>query len=160
MAIYLEFEGIKGNVTAEGYEGQIAIMSVSFGVSRIVSMEPGSLTNRELSACNLSPVSLSKEADNSVTAIFKQATSGSAGALATLRFVRTGTDTVQEYMTMELTNSIVSGYSISASGDGAPMESIELSYSKIEISYTDYDETNKAGNPTRASYDLAIAKAG
>lgn len=160
MAIYLEFGDIKGNVTAEGYEGHIAIMSVSFGVSRNISMEPGSMTNREISSPNLTQISLSKEADNSVTAIFKQATSGSDGVLATLKFVRTGTDTVQEYMTMVLTNSIVSGYSISASGEGAPMESIELSYSMIEISYTDYDETNKAGNPTRASYDLTTAKAG
>jgi len=108
----------------------------------------------------LSQVSISKEADNSVTAIFKEATSGSAGVEATLSFVRTGPDSVQEYMTMLLSDCIVSGYSISAGGEATPMESIELSYSKIEVSYTDYDASNKAGNPTRASYDLAIAKAG
>lgn len=49
MAIYLKFGNVKGNVTAGGYAGQIAVTSVSFGVSRKVSMEAGNLSNRESS---------------------------------------------------------------------------------------------------------------
>ena len=160
MAIYLELEGIEGNVTAEGYEGQIGIMSVSFGVSRQISMEPGAMTNRETSAPMLSPIMLSKEADSSVIAIFKEATSGSAGTTATLRFVRTGADAVQEYMTMTLNDCIVSDYSISAGGDGAPMESIGVSYSRIEVAYTGGDASGKASQPQRATYDLTTGKPG
>lgn len=160
MAIYLEFEGIEGNVTAKGYEGQIAIMSASFSVSREVSMVPGAMATRERTNPNLSQISVTKEADNSVTAIFKQACSGAAANQATLRFVRTSTEQLQEYMAVVLKNCIISGYIVSASSDGPPIESIELSYSQIEVSYTDYDETNKAGQPTRASYDLTTASAG
>lgn len=46
MAIYLKFGNVKGNVTAAGYAGQIAIKSLSFGVERKVSMEAGNLSNR------------------------------------------------------------------------------------------------------------------
>ena len=49
MAIYLKFGNVKGNVTADGYAGQIAVKSVSFGVERNVSMEAGNLSNRESS---------------------------------------------------------------------------------------------------------------
>lgn len=33
MAIYLKFGNVKGNVTAEGYAGHIAVFSASFEVA-------------------------------------------------------------------------------------------------------------------------------
>ncbi|MFP5348580.1 MAG: type VI secretion system tube protein Hcp, partial [Gammaproteobacteria bacterium] len=65
MAIYLKFGNVKGNVTADGFAGQIAVGSVSFGVSRNVSMEAGNLSNRESSKPNLSEIVITKVADNS-----------------------------------------------------------------------------------------------
>ena len=46
MAIYVEYEGIKGNVTADGYKDHISVQSLQFGVGRGISMEPGNLSNR------------------------------------------------------------------------------------------------------------------
>lgn len=159
MAIYLSLDGVKGNVTAEGYEGCIKVNSAHFGVNRHITMEPGKMANREVGKPNVSEVSLTKEADNSVAAIFKEAVSGSAGKKAELKFVRTGTDKVEEFMVYSLENCLVSGYSISADGDEEPMENITLSFSKCEINYKDHDQTNKTGNPQRAGYDLTAAKA-
>ncbi len=48
MAIYLEYDGIKGNVTAEAYKNHIAINSVDFGSCREISMESGKLSNRQV----------------------------------------------------------------------------------------------------------------
>ena len=158
MSIYLEYDGIKGNVTADGYQDHIAVLSVNFGVSRGISMEAGNLSNRESTRPSLSEISLSKVADNSVTAIFKEAVTGSAGKKVTIKFVRTGADKVQEYMSYTLEDCIVSAYSISAESEGEPMESISLSYSKIMINYSDFDKTNKSGNPQRVGYDLETAK--
>jgi type VI secretion system secreted protein Hcp len=158
MAIYLEYEGIKGNVTADGYKDHIAIDSVQFGVGRGISMEAGNLSNRESTRPSLSEITLTKAADNSVTAIFKEAVTGSAGKKVVIKFVRTGADKVQEYMDYTLENCLVSSYSMSASAEGEPMESISLSYSKIMINYSDFDKTNKSGNPQRVGYDLESAK--
>ena len=158
MAIYLEYEGIKGNVTADGYKDHIAVDSVNFGVGRGISMEAGNLSNRESTRPSLSEISLTKAADNSVTAIFKEAVTGSAGKKVVIKFVRTGADKVQEYMDYTLENCLVSSYSMSASAEGEPMESISLSYSKIMINYSDFDKTNKSGNPQRVGYDLESAK--
>lgn len=159
MAIYLKLGNVKGNVTAAGFENQIAVQSVSFGVSRAITMEPGNLSNREAGKPSLSEITISKLADNSVAALFKEALTGSAGQEAVITFVRTGTDKVQDFMTYKLTNCIISGYNISASGDEEPSENLTLSYSAIEVSYKDHDASNKSGNPQRVSYDLMSAKA-
>ena len=158
MAIYLEYEGIKGNVTADGYKDHIAVDSVQFGVGRGISMEPGNLSNREATRPSVSEVTLSKKADNSVTAIFKEAVTGSNGKKVVIKFVRTGADKVQQFMDYTLENCLVSGYSMSATSEGEPMESISLSFSKIMINYNDHDATNKSASPQRVGYDLQTAK--
>ena len=158
MAIYLQYDGIKGNVTADGYKDHIAVMSVQFGVGRGISMEAGNMSNRESTRPSISEVTITKAADNSVTGLFKEAVTGSAGKKVVIKFVRTGADKVQEYMDYALEDALVSGYSISASSEGEPVESISLSFSKIMINYKDFDKTNKSGNPQRVGYDLTTAK--
>lgn len=158
MAIYLKFGNIKGNVTANGYVGQIALISVDFEVLRQVSMEAGNLSNRESSKPTLSLIQVTKKADNSVAALLMGALTGSAGQDATLTFVHTG-DKLQEFMSYKLTNCIISRYKISAVGDEGPTELLELSYSAIEVSYKDHDASNKSGNPQRVRYDVRAAKA-
>lgn len=158
MAIYLLYDGIKGNVTADGYKDHIAILSCQFGVGRAISMEPGNLSNREATRPNISEITLTKLADNSVTSIFKEAVTGSAGKKATLKFVRTGADKVQEYMDYTLENCLVSSYSISADSENEPVENITLSFSKVMINYKDHDASNKQASPQRVGYDLELAK--
>lgn len=158
MSIYLQYDGIKGNVTADGYKDHIAVQSVQFGVDRGISMEAGNMSNRESTRPSLSEISLTKIADNSVTAIFKEAVTGNAGKKVVIKFVRTGADKVQEFMDYTLEDCMVSGYTISADAEGEPVESITLSYSKIMINYSDFDKTNKSGNPQRVGYDLETAK--
>ena len=158
MAIYLQYDGIKGNVTADGYKDHIAVDSVQFGVGRGISMEPGNMSNREATRPSVSEVTLSKVADNSVTAIFKEAVTGSAGKKVVIKFVRTGADKVQEFMDYTLEDCLVSGYSMSATAEGEPMETITLSFAKIMINYNDFDKSNKSSSPQRVGYDLTTAK--
>jgi len=158
MAIFLEYEGIKGNVTAEGYKDHIAVQSLSFGVGRGISMEPGNLSNREATRPTVSEVTLTKEADNSATALFKEAVTGSAGKKVTIKFVQTGADNVVEFMDYVLEDCLVSGYQIAGSGDGDPIETISLSFSKIMVNYNDFDKSNKSSSPQRVGYDLTTAK--
>ncbi len=157
MAIYLELDGIEGNVTAEGFEKCIKISSAQFGVSRQITMEAGKMANREVGKPNVSAVTLTKIADNSVSALFKESVSGSSGKGAILKFTRTGSDSVEEFMEYSLENCLVSSYEIFAEGDAEPEETLTLSFSKCEINYKDHDATNKTGNPQRAGYDLTKA---
>lgn len=160
MAIYCEYEGINGNVTAEGYEGQIDVSSFNFSVGRGISMETGNCSNREATRPSLSEISITKELDNASPNLFKESVATASGKKVLFHFIRTADDGMEEYMTYELEDTVVSGYSISAAGgDGPlPMESVTLSYSKLMVSHTQYDQTNKAGSPVRCGYDVAKGK--
>ncbi len=158
MAIYLEYEGIKGNVTADGYKDHISVDSVQFGVGRGISMEPGNLSNREATRPTISEITVTKPADTSATALFKESVTGSAGKKVVIKFVQTGADKVVEFMTYTLEDVLVSGYSVSASGESDPIESISLSFAKIMVNYNDFDKSNKSANPQRVGYDLTTAK--
>ena len=123
-------------------------------------METGKLSNRESSKPRLSQIDILKNADSSVAAFFREAVSGSAGQEAIITFVHTGSNKLREYMIYKLTNCIISKYKILAPHDAEPVVWLTLSYSAIEVSYTDHDASNKSGSPQRVSYDVKIAEAG
>ncbi len=158
MALYMEFDGVQGNVTADGYADHIALLSCNFGVSRGISMEPGNVSNREATRPSLSEINISKEADNSVTALFKAAVTGDAGKTVKIKFLRTGADKVQEFMVYELENCLVSSYSMSADAEGIPMENLTLSYSKLLVTYMDTDEKGGNGSQQVVGYNLSTAQ--
>lgn len=157
MAIYLEYEGIKGDVTADGYKDQITLLSCQFGASRGITMTPGAMSNREATRPSLSEISISKNIDTSVINLFKEAVVGSSGKTAKIHFVRTGADKVVEYMTYELEDCLVSSYSMSAAGDSDAHENLTLSYSKFTVSYSSTDKDNASASSMRAGYDLTKA---
>ena len=158
MAIYIEYEGIKGNITAGGYKDHIGASSLQFGVGRGISMEAGNLANREATRPSISEITFTKLADISTVSFFKESVSGSAGKKVVIKFVQTGADQLVEFMTYTLENCLVSGYSVSGDGESDPVESISLSFAKIMVNYSDYDKSNKSATPQRVGYDLAIAK--
>lgn len=115
MAVYLDYEGIDGSVTAEGYPGHIEIQSFDYKTTRKISMEVGRLANRESLHPEISTVSLLKYFDKSSTGLLKESLAGSVGKTAIIKFVRTGADQVQEYMGCTLEDCLVSRYAITAS---------------------------------------------
>ncbi len=157
MSIYLKFTGIDGEATASGYEKQINIASFQFGVGRGISTQVGAGQKREASHASVSEITLTKTLDSSSTKLLKAATIDRAGVDAVITFVTTG-DTAQAYLTYTLTDTLVSGYSISSGGD-RPMETFSLNFTKFETSYTGTGEDNKATGPARFGYDLSTAKA-
>lgn len=158
MAIYIEYDGIQGNVTADGFKDHIKVLSLHFGVGRGISMEPGNMANREATRPTLSEITFTKLADNSTTSLFKESVTGSLGKKVKIKFVQTGADKVTEFMDYELEECLVSGYSISADAESDPVETITLSFAKILVNYHDYDKKNAGKSPQRVGYDLETAK--
>ena len=155
MAIYVKWDGVKGNITEAGYTDHMSVNSFSFGVGRGITMETGNMANREASRPSVSEITLSKLVDKATTSIFKESVSGSKGKKIILKFLKTGDGKDVEFMTYELEDALVSAYSISASGTGQPMENISLSFSKIMVKYNDFDKNNKSASPQIVGYDLA-----
>ncbi len=158
MAIYMNYTSpnIPGAVTAAGYENWIEISSFQWGVGRGIGSAQGSSGNREGSHPSVSEVTVTKEQDDSTGKLLQEAYNGVGTAVVTLTFVRTGSPAV-EYLSFILTNTMLSGLSLSSGGD-RPSESISLNFTKIEIDVTPQKADGTAGTKFPVTYDLATMK--
>jgi type VI secretion system secreted protein Hcp len=63
---------------------------------------------------------------------------------------------MQAYLTFTLTNTMISGFSVSSGGD-RPSESLSLNFSKIEYKNIPRDEAHAEQGQKIYTYDLATA---
>ena len=149
--IYMRYEGIDGDVTAEGYSKWIEISSTQWGVGRGIGPPTGG-SNREPSAPSISEIVVTKVQDVSSAHLFAEATVGKPKVVE-IHLVTTTAERPQPYLKMTLNNTLISGYSQSSGGD-RPTESLSLNFTKITLSYLTYSATGGVTTKT-VSYDLA-----
>ncbi len=133
---------IKGNATVSGYEDQIVVQAVSYGVSQAGEWEEGEqITGR---VTNFGDLSITKVMDNGSPALAHACAMKTQYDKVELNLVA-GTDA---YLTVTCEKVIVTNVSVDYNtGDTRPSESITLSYRKATWRY---------GTAT-TSYDLAAA---
>ena len=153
MSIYMQIEGLKGKVTAKGHEDWIDASSLQWGVGRAISSAVGTSADREASKPSISEVSVTKMMDESSPMIFTEACVGK-GKLVKIDLCTVGSDQIDTYMSYELEECMISGYSVSTGGD-RPSESISLSFTKMTMKFTPYDKNGKPTSPLPAGYDMA-----
>lgn len=152
--IYVKFGNINGDATHETHKKWVDVSSVQWGVGRAIATPVGSAMNREASHPSVSEVTFHKSMDGSSYKWFEESVVGKAGTKCDIDFVSNENEVYAHYT---LTNAMVSGYSVSSSGD-RPVETISINFTKIEFKYTPYDADHKAGTPVTAGYDIATAK--
>lgn len=152
----MDFDGIKGEATQQDHKKWIDVLSLSWGAGRSITTTSGSSQNREASEPHLSDVSIVKIFDAATPKLFTESCAGSEGKTVKIDITTTGSPSAV-YCTYTLSNALISSYSVSTSGD-RPTESISISFTKLELKFTPYDDKNKAGTPTTVSYDLATTK--
>lgn len=162
MAIYMQIQGINGNVTTKGYENWIELESFAFHVHRKLNTQPGRVSNREGSKPSVSEVDVSKRLDKSSSLLFGEATVGTAKPTVNIHFVTTNASP-QPYLEYTFSNVIVSGHAIehqhTETTDNYPLENISLNFDKIEMKVIPFDKNHKAQSPVPAGYDLNQAVA-
>ena len=149
----MKIDGIDGKVTAKGHEKWIDVSSLQWGVGRAISSAVGTSADREASKPSISEVSVTKLMDESSPHIFTEACVGK-GKKVIIDLCTVGTDQINTYMTYELEECMISGYSVSTGGD-RPSESISLSFTKMTMKFTPYDKNGKPLSPLPAGYDMA-----
>ena len=164
MAAYLKYgTDIKGESIAEGHKGSdgwIEVHSVQWGCGRGIRTPVGASAKREASAPSISEVTLTKSMDSTSPKLCKEALVGKA-VTANIELVETGEGSLETFLTINLTNAMISGYSFSSGGD-RPSESYSLNFTKIEMIYQGYDDQHKVDTTKKATviYDLAAGKPG
>ena len=156
MPIYMNYNDIKGDVTASGHEGWVELNSFQWGVGRGISSPTGASADRESSAPSVSEITVTKDNDVASTKLLNEAYQGE-GKTVTIDFCKTDKDKLEAYLTLTLENTMVSGYSISSGGD-RPSESLALNFTKVEFKNIGMTDVNETGQPDTVTYDVAQAK--
>ena len=156
MPIYMNYNDIPGDVTADGHVGWIEVNSVQWGVGRGISSPTGASADRESSAPSVSEITVTKANDVASTKLLNEAYQGE-GQKVKIEFCKTDKGSLEVYLALELEDCMVSGYSISSGGD-RPTESLSLNFTKIVYRSINMKDTNEAGSPDTVTYDVALGK--
>ena len=152
MPIYMKYGDIKGEVKDPAHRGWIELMSIQWGVGRSISSPTGS--SREASAPSVSEIVVTKRQDSASTRLFNESMVGN-GAKVIIEFVK---DDGTVYLRLELSNTLISGFSMSGKGGGVrPTESLTLNFTKVEFKNLP-GTPGETGTPDSVQYDLSTAK--
>ncbi len=163
MPLYMKWGAgpdIKGEVTESSRIGWLAVDSASFGAARADGVQVGSgQEKRHRDPPNLTGVTISRTYDAASPLLFNAACAGEPSNVW-IDYVEpaSGQDKPPNlYMTLSLRACLITSYSAGGGGGGLS-ESLTLSFTGINIDYTPYDETDKAGKTTRGFFDLISGK--
>ena len=159
MAIYVKSGALEGEVSATGYEKWIEFHSFQIGAGRGISSGSGGGSKREASAPSVSEITMTKTFDCASPLLLKEAIGGKA---VEVKIEMTQTDDSGKHIAFQkyiLTNTLVSGYSVSSSGE-RPHESLSLNFTKFDSEYIKIDDKFAPTTTGHVIYDLALAKSG
>src|SRR6185312_2565050 len=109
-----------------GHEKWIEVNSFQWGVGRGISSPTGGSSDREASAPSVSEIVVTKPTDASSVALLTEALQGE-GQPVTIDFTKTDKGNLTTFLTYTLTNTMVSGLSLSSGGD-RPQESVSFNF--------------------------------
>lgn len=155
--MFLDIKECPGESSKKGHEGQIDIVSFSFGAVQSGSFARGGAGGGAGKA-EFQDISIVKEVDKSSPKLFQACAAGTHFATANI-FVRKAGDKPLEYYKIELKDLIVSSVNNSgaASGDSV-MESITMNCAVINFTYVEQDAKGGAGKTVTAGYDVRLGE--
>ena len=157
--MFLKLGAIEGEVEEVNHEAWIEVLSWSHGFSQPTTPVRGS-TGGTTEQANHSDISITKYLDCATDAILSTCWKGEQLKDATVECFRAdGSEVGVKYLMIEMTEVLVSSYSISGGGGDIPMENISLSYGKVGYTYIPAaKKTGDAGANQPVTHDLITGK--
>ena len=156
--IFMQIDGIPGDVAVQGFAGDIQLSSFQWGVGRGIGSPIGGSGDREASAPSVSEIVVTKVSDKTSPGLLKDffdATDIPEIDISFVNLAKNGQSGVV-YAKYVLSNVILSGYSVSSGGD-RPQESLSLNFTKIQYSVTTQNPDGTTTTDT-VGWDLATQK--
>jgi type VI secretion system secreted protein Hcp len=134
MAIYAKIKGktqgdLAGGVTAKGYAGQIQVNTCVFGVGSPFDVATGQSTGKRAAR----PVHLAKPVDKSSPLLYTSCTTNES-LTVDIAYIKEG-EGHGPFLTIKLTDAMIRDFNHQASFDGSAVETINLTYTKIEFTW-------------------------
>jgi len=163
MAGFMKLDGLTGDSKNAAFEGYIRIDSMSSEITREIP-ESARGNQRAKGHTVLNNISISRQLDASSTPLQQKVATGNVIPSAIIVFANMygSSGKYQAYLKYTLSNVVLASYSISCDADGEdlPKEELTLSYTKVEWSYTPFDEKGGVGAAVIHNYDLTTDVAG
>ena len=149
---FLTIDGIKGESTDKSHKDAIDIQSFSFGVTNSGTFSGGG--GGGAGKASFSSFKFNKLYDASSPSLFTATATGKHIETATFAFRRNGGDTPGDFLTVKLTDVLVTGYQQGGTKEPPLLEGVELDASKISIEYKPQKPDGSLGPAVIATYDL------
>lgn len=145
---FLKIDGIEGESTDDRHSGWIEIATYNHGVVQKTSATASSAGGAGSERSNFGDFMFTKQADRSSPKIFIACAAGTHIDKIVMEICRAGGDEKVTYMTYELTNCIISGYSAAGGGGDIAAERFSVNFGKIMVKYVQQrrDGGGPAGN--------------
>jgi type VI secretion system secreted protein Hcp len=156
--LVLKVDGIPGDSVVSGHVDEIDVSSVSFGASQTGIREAGGKASAK--RASLTTFAITKQVDKASPKLFLFCATGQHIPTAVLTFRNVaGGGAVHEYLTITLSDVFISSYQVgSNAGEDVPLESISLSYSKIEYKYVALLPNGQTAPPVIVTFDVVKNK--
>lgn len=121
---------VPGESTQTGFEGQIEVLSFSWGVSQAGGFSFGG--GGGVAQANVQDLSFSFRQNKSSPKLMEASASGKHFDEVLLTCLRAAGDKAEKYLEITLTDVIISSYQTGGSGDEMPIESVSLNFAKVK----------------------------
>jgi len=146
-AAYIKYDGVDGEAADKDHSGWIDVLSVSQSISR--SMDSG-LSARSSGAASFSDITVTKELDKSSPKLAEAVAMGKVFPKVEFHL----TSTHGTYYKYELTNVMITSYSMSGDADDRPTEEVSFNFAEIKTTYTEYDNDGKSKGNVEYSWKI------
>jgi type VI secretion system secreted protein Hcp len=150
--IFLKFEPeVKGESKQKGYENQLEILSMSWGVT-----QAGGFAYSDgggVAKSNLHDLSLSFRHCSASPKLMQYCASGKHLDKVTVTCLKAGGDAAQKYQVIVLEDVVISSYQTGTSGDEMPIESVSVNFAKVEQEYFAQDDKGITKSAGKGQWD-------
>lgn len=151
---FLKIDGVPGESADAGHKDWINLESWSWGAT-----QAGTGGGGGAGKVSVDSFSFGKTVDKASPKLFESLTTGKHIKDVTLELCRPNEDgRLQCYLTIKLTDVLVSGYQIGGSGGDVPTDQFSLNFAKIEFEYKPQKEDGSLDAPVKAGYDVKANK--
>lgn len=152
---FLKLDGVNGESTADGHAGEIDIKSFSFDAKNTGGTSSGG--GGGAGKVSISDFHFNKLYDRSSPVLFKDTATGEHIKSATFTFRRNG-DNPQDFLTIKLSDVLVTGYAQGGTQEPPLLESVTLNAGKVEISFKPQNPDGSLGTPVESGWDIKSGK--
>jgi type VI secretion system secreted protein Hcp len=159
--MFLKLADITGESEDEKHSGEIEILGWGQSFEQPTTPIKAS-TGHTLEKCKHEPITITKYIDKATAALLKAIWAGKTIATGKITCYRAHKENAPvDFLVIEMTDVIITTYSISGAEGDIPQEELGLSYGKVKYAYKPMDKlTGDAKEPMPAEADLILNKVG